>query len=422
MNGLISTAKEKLMKEELVNTIVVSAGVFIGSIFSYLIQIFLGRNLSVEEYGIFNTLLSVSVIIGVLNNTFTTSVVKMVTNLRAKGTPGVLTQLYFSISGRTLLLGVFVGFLLFMLRDGVARFLNISDVSILAAFAFYMVVPFVRIAPFAYLQGLLRFKAFAFANVLNNATRLVFAIVAVFAGYKVGGVYVAMGISAILVYLFYTLILRRNFTSFEKVDVSDHYRKIILFAGPVLFVQVGMILLNNMDIILVKHYFDSYTAGIYSGLVTVGKVFLFGANTVAIAMFPQISASFSDGSDYVKKFKTFLYFQLFLIVGGILVFWAFPGLIVRIMFGPAYLGAVEYLPKFVIFFGLYVFLNFMTLFLLAIEKTKVYLLQIPAVIFQVVLIVLFHGSINQVIDMNLITAGLLALVVTLYSYRAISTS
>ena len=107
-----------------------------------------------------------------------------------------------------------------------------------------------------------------------------------------------------------------------------------------------------------------------------------------------------------------------MVLVGILVFGLFPRLIVHTMFGSAYEGAIEYLFKFVIFMGLYVMLNFMTLFLLAIEKTRVYLLQIPAVILQAVLIVFFHKDLHQVIDMNLLAATFLFIAIAAFSWKS----
>jgi O-antigen/teichoic acid export membrane protein len=407
---------QKTLKNKAVRgTLIVASSSMIGSVFSYLVQIFLGRNLSVAEYGIFNTLLSVSIIIGVLTNTFMTSIVKMVSNLKVKEKFDTLTHLFIKISLAALGIGMFFATLIFALKSQISGFLNIREVSIISTFAVYMSTPFLRVPPISYLQGLLRFKGFAFTSVIYTILKLVAAVSAVYLGYRVGGVFVIMGIFSAIGYFVGVLVLKKNFESFDSNEkLDEYYKKVLAFAGPVLFMQIGMILLNNVDIILVKHLFDEYTAGIYSGLVTVAKVFLFAANTIVIVMFPQVSDAFARGEDVIRKVKPFFLIQVFVIMVGLIIFATFPGLIVDIMFGNEYLGAVKYLPKFTVFFGLYVMLNFSTLFLLAIEKTKVYLFQIPALLLQIGLIYTFHDSLDQVINMNLITATLLLVLFAIY--------
>lgn len=412
---MIEKAKNLLKNEAVSGTIIVAIASLIGNVFSYLVQIFLGRSLTVAEYGIFNTLLSVSVIIGVFNGTLTTAVVKLVSDLKVKERFDTLTHLFVKISVYTLGLGIIIALGVFSVRNTVADFLNIAQISIVSAFALNMSTPFLRIAPAAYLQGLLRFKGFGFFTVISSILRLAVVFVAIYLGYRVGGVYVALSIGSLISYFVGALVLKKNFTSFDKnSDLNTHYKRMLIFAGPVLFIRIGMILLNNVDIILVKHLFDEYSAGLYSGLVTVAKVFLFGANTITIVMFPQVSEAFAKREDFVEKVKPFFLLQVFVILVGLVVFKLFPGLIVDIMFGEEYMSIVKYLPKFVLFFAFYVMLNFVTMFLLAIEKVRVYLLQIPAIILQVVLIYLFHDNLNQVIDMNLISSGLLLVLVSLF--------
>ena len=411
----ISKAKELLQNKAVTGTIIVAVSSLIGSVFSYLVQLFLGRNLTVAEYGIFNTLLSVSVVLGILNKTFTTSIVKLVSNLKVQERFDTLTHLFVRTSVYALLGGVVFAFLIYVLKLPIANFLNIAEVGIITAFAIMMATSFIKISPMAYLQGLLRFKGYGFFSIVNSILRLIVVVIAVYLGYRVGGVYVAMGIGSIIGFFVGVFVLMKNFRGFDKeTDLSSHYKNVLSFAGPVLFIQVGMILLNNVDIILVKHLFDEYSAGLYSGLVTVAKVFLFAANVVVVVMFPQISEAYAKGEDVIKKVKPFFLLQVFIIVVGLIIFKLFPGLIVDVMFGDAYLEIVKYLPKFTLFFAFYVLLNFSTMFLLAIEKTKVYLLQIPVLILQVGLIYAFHDNLNQVINMNLITSGLLLVAIGVY--------
>jgi len=175
-----------------------------------------------------------------------------------------------------------------------------------------------------------------------------------------------------------------------------------------------MIALNNMDVILVKRFFDSDLAGYYSGTVTLGKIFLFGASMIATVMFPQVSKVYAENGDYFGKFKQFLAIQIVLVFGGLAIFFVLPRPITLLFFGERFLTSVDYLPKFSIFVGLYVLVNFLVMFFLAIEKGIVALFLVGAVAVQFILISFIHTNLNQIININIIVVSVLHLVLWLY--------
>lgn len=396
------------------STVYVTVGSFIGSIFSYLLQVFLGRNLSVEDFGTFTALLSIAVVLAVITNSINTSLIKLVSDLSVKKEFVRLTQLFMEVSVVLLAAGGLVFLVIFLGRAPISSFLSISRVDLFLYFGVFVGVSIISIVPAAYLQGFLRFKAYGFYLVMVQLLRLGFTFLAIRLGLGLIGVFNGSTLAILSAYLIALFILKGNFKKFERTDSKEHLKKLMAFAGSVFFVQVGMTLLNNVDIILVKHFFDETSAGYYAGLVTVGKVLLFGASTVGLVMFPTISAAVSRGDDYLAKFKPILSLQVFIVLVGIAVFTAFPEQITEVMFGEIYLTSAKFLPRFAIFIGLYVLINFMILFLLAIEKVKVFLLLIPAVVLQIVLISIYHNSIVDVINVNLAVSASLLVGVVLY--------
>jgi O-antigen/teichoic acid export membrane protein len=395
-------------------TVVVTVGTFTGSVFAYLLQIFLARSLSVEDFGAFTALLSLSLILGVLTSTFTTSLIKLVATLASKEEFDTLTNLFAQLV--VVLFGV--GFLFFsaiyLSRDFLSSFLLISDLNLFTYFGVFLGISFLSLLPLAYLQGLQRFRSFAAFVVLRHLFRFFFPVIAIVLGFGLVGVFSGMILAVLISLTVGIIVLNRDFIKFEKKDLRPYYKSVLSFAGAVLFVQIGMTFLNNVDVILVKHFFDETSAGLYAGLVTVGKVLLFGASTVGVVMFPMISASYSKKENYMMKFKLLFAIQLFVVVVGIFAFTLGGEQITRIMFGETYVSTVRYLPKFSLFVGSYVLINFMILFLLAIEKVKVFLFLIPAILAQVLLIFKYHSTISNIINVNLSVSLALLLGVIVY--------
>jgi len=411
---MIERIKTITKDQVLIGTFIVTVGIFTASVFSYLLQFILGRLLTVADYGTFNALLAFASIAGVPAMVVSTSLIKLASELKAKNRFDQLTQLYWKLSFFALVFAVLISAFFASFHQPIADFFNIQNADLFYYFGPFLGLTYLLIVPAAYLQGLLRFKAYALYNVLGGLFRFVFPVILVIVGLGLPGVFMGIAMSVVLMYALSTLLTSRNFIDYNKESLQVFYKKIVMFGLPVLLVNLGMILMNNMDIILVKKYFDELSAGYYAGTVTVSKVLLFGAGTVVVVMFPQISEAYSKGEDYTGKLKKFLALQLLLVVGGVVVFTLLPGLIAGVMFGEKFLPSVPYIPLFSLFVGVYVLINFMVMFLLAINKTKVALLQIPAVIAQYILIYYFHDSLTDVIKINLFVAVFLLVTILLY--------
>ena len=406
--------KKLLSGTAISGTFIVTIGVFIGSVFSYFLQLFLGRKLSLDDFGIFNTLLSFSYILGVFGVALSTSIVKKVSSLCAKDSFDILTKLFWNLSLVAVGLGFALFFILFGFRAQMSQFFNIPDLNIIVFFAGFMGLTFLSVIPRAYLQGLLRFKALAFFGVFSSFLRMLIPSVFVLVGYSVSFVFLGMSFAVLISFFIAVLLLRESFDSFKDIRLVDHYKGILTFLGPLIFMQIGLTLLNNMDVIFVKHFFSGDQAGIYSGLVTVGKVLLFGTSSVATVMFPQISADFTRGESPKKKLGGFLAVQLLLVVCGTVFFVSFPKFITLLMFGEKYLPAVMYLPRFSIFMAFYVLINFFVLFFMAVGKYLPVLFLGVGALLQVSLIWFFHDSLGSIVNVNIFVTGLVLLLLVVY--------
>ncbi|MFC1621911.1 oligosaccharide flippase family protein [Patescibacteria group bacterium] len=412
--GVINLIKEQRRNPAIYGTVIISTGIMVGSVFSYLLQFFLGRMLSPSDYGTFNALLSLGILVGAPAGILSTSLIKISSELLAKNNFDKLTALFWKLVGMTSFIGILFFCIFWLLKFRIAEYLNISDVLLISIFGLFASLSLVRVVPLAYLQGLLRFKGLAFSSVVIGFSRFFLTVLAVYLGFQLRGAVVGLFLTGILSIFITTLVLKKNLTKKKPIVLNDYFRKILSFSLPVFFIQFGLMALNNVDVVLVKRYFDSDTAGFYSGTVTLGKIFLFGATMVATVMFPQISNLYAKRGDYIQRFKQFLIIQFVLVLAGTIVYLALPRLITLIFFGERFLASVEYLPKFSIFVALYALTNFLVIFFLAIERKVVSLFLTIAVVVQFFLINTFHSSLDQIININILVVAMLHLVLWLY--------
>ncbi|HAI63144.1 MAG: Polysaccharide biosynthesis protein [candidate division WWE3 bacterium GW2011_GWF2_41_45] len=393
----------------LMGTVYIGVGSVLASIFSYLLQFVFGRILSVADFGTFNALISLSYLVGVPAGVFSVSLIKYVSELSSRQDSKKLTAMYWKLLVISLVLGVGISLAIFLLRFSISEQLKINDTVLITVYGISMGLAFAGAIPASYFQGLLRYRAYAFFNVLSSFYRFGFSVLAVLLGFKLAGAFGGMFVAGVLALLTAFFILRKNLTVFENISLMEDYKRLLAFSLPVMFVSFGLMFLNNIDIILVKKYFDPEMAGYYAGTVTLGKIFLFGAGAVSTVMFPTISSLAARGLNYGRAFFKFLSLQLVLVAGGLVAFSLFPSFLTRLFFGERFMNSVEYLPVFSLFIGLYIVINFLVLFFLAVNRTSVFLLLLPGLIVQYVLINSNHATLYNVISAD-IYAGIISLV------------
>lgn len=416
MKCVIDSLKKRILGSKyLLGTFFVATGSIIAAFFSYLLQFILGRALSIEDFGSFNALLSLSYLIGVPAGVFGVSLIKHVAELSSNKENKKLTAVYWKLILLSFFIGITIFLFVFLLRGAISDKLKIYDYFAIAMFGVVMGGSFLGAVQSSYLQGLLRYKGFAFYSVLSSFFRFAFAAGAVFLGFKLSGAFGGMVVSVIFTFLAGFLLLRKNLTSFENIDLTEDYKRIMGFSVPVMFVQFGLMLLNNIDLIMVKKFFEPETAGYYAGVVTLGKIFLFGAGTVATVMFPTVSSVSTRGLNYNRMLLKFLVLQIVLVLAGVAIYSIFPSVLTKVFFGERFLTAVEYLPLFSVFIGLYVLINFLILFFLAVNKTSVFLLLVPGLVTQFTLISLNHTNLYKVIYADVL-AGIITLVLLIIYY------
>jgi O-antigen/teichoic acid export membrane protein len=84
--------------------------------------------------------------------------------------------------------------------------------------------------------------------------------------------------------------------------IADFGRKVTRYSSPLLISTLSTNSLIMTDVLLVKHYFDPHSAGIYASLSTLGKIIFYGTGPISSVMFPLISKRFSENKSFGKVF------------------------------------------------------------------------------------------------------------------------
>lgn len=412
-----SFLKEIKNNKSLLDTAYITGGMFINSVFSYFLQLYLARNFTVADFGTYNALMSLFSILNVPAIVFSITLIKVVSELHSLKKEAKLAQLFWRLSLFTFIYSVALVGMLTLLRNILAAYMNIDNPWLYLFLGLYIMGGTLSVAPSGFFQGLQKFKTYALVVVNMGIIRLLIPVGLVMLGYKVGGVYFGLFLAMSLNYTIAAFIVSRYLKEPAKVDLRDEYKRILGISLPVLIMYLGTMTLNNIDVILVKKFFEAELAGYYSGAVILGKIILFGAGSFSLVMFPQITALKASGGDYFKKMRFFLALLIPTLLTAVAVYNIFPIFIARVFFGDQLINSAQYLPLFSIFISAYVLVTFLFMFFMAIDRHRLIGWILPAIVAQFVLINLYHGTLFTVMRINIYVTMSLLVILLFYLYK-----
>ena len=302
--------------------------------------------------------------------------------------------------------GALVGITLGVASPAVSRFLNLSDpmlIIILAVgTAFYIPLGVRR----GLLQGMYDFRRLSVNFILEVVVKLGATVALLSLGLGVKGVIVAVTASVVGAYLFAGPSPELKITPQPGLPASffEGLQAIVFF--------VGQVVINNVDILLVKHFYPPAEAGLYAAVAVVGRVVYMSSWAVVSSMFP-VSAGVERPEPYRRTVVVTPLLLVLLIAALSLVgLWLLPNVVWRGLFGAGFRLSAQN--------------GYSSLPLLYVAATSVYCLSVVLITYEMsrkigstgwlqlafsgaiaVGIYWFHSSLHQVIMVQLVLMLLL---------------
>jgi O-antigen/teichoic acid export membrane protein len=196
--------------------------------------------------------------------------------------------------------GLLVAFLLVLFQAQVANFLKLPSpvlvVLIAVGAAFYVPLGSRR----GFIQGAYGFRSLSASLVLEGLVRLFGSLLMVMLGAGVNGVVAANAAAMAVAY----------FAAAPKlappVPSHIHFRYALRESVQALVFFAGQVLINNCDIVLVKHFFSPALAGLYAAVAMVGRVIFAFSQAVVNSMFPLVAGTGDEERRDLKVIATSL--------------------------------------------------------------------------------------------------------------------
>jgi O-antigen/teichoic acid export membrane protein len=408
------TAK-KLIKNPLIfGSGILVFGSLLANFFNFLFNLFMSRSLSIAEYGIFASIMSLIAYPILVGSAINPVVVRFAGNYFAKKDYALLRGLYIQITKLLLTLGIIIFFITLFFTPSISTFFHIADKNILFITDIIILVSLIGVINTAFLQAKLAFGFQVIVSLSNSVFKLISGVILILLGYSILGATYAVLFAGIFTYIVSFFPLKFVFDK-KIASPSIPKKELFLYGFPSSVALLGLTSFISSDIILVKHFFTPHQAGLYAGLSLISRVIFYVSAPIATVMFPMIVQKHSKKENYTNTFKLSLLLVIIPSLFITLFYSIFPKFaIIFFLKREEYLAISPYLIPFSLFITFYGILSILSNFYLSIHKTKVFIPIIIGALLQVILIILYHQTFTQIITISLSCTVLLDILLLLY--------
>ena len=327
-------------------------------------------------------------------------------------TEGDKGTIFAALHLRAWIAGIAIGLLMFLFNGTLTSYLNLPDpvlISLLAlGMAFYIPLGVRR----GYIQGVHAFSSLAVNFMLEGVVRLLGAYLLIRIGLGVKGAVLASVIAVIASYFLAKPSPGWKTAGPRRIPIAtgECVQAIVFFSGQVV--------INNFDIVLVKHFFAPDQAGIYAAVSLVGRLVNMCAWSVVNTMFPVSAAA--RQSDREARPVLFMSLGLVFLILSVLILglWAIPSFLWRTLFGSHfelgnYGGLAALLILYAVTTGIYSLSSVMITYEMSRKIANTSWAQLAFSGALVLGICVLHQTLRQVIFVQLVLMVILLVMVAL---------
>lgn len=302
---------------------------------NFLFHAVISRLIGPANYGVLGSILNLLLVLSVPLGALQVAATRVTVEWEERGAPAaglrrIVVQV--GIAGLVATAGVD------LCAPWLARYLhmaNAESVYILSAW----LLPAVLAAVFqGVLMGQRRFGPVAAANVVGGGViRVVVGVALVLAGFGVPGAVAASVVAQLVTLLLLlptavpSLVRASGHVSYASIAFGDGVRTVLALGG--------YWVLTSMDTVMARHYLPPTSAGLYASAATLGRIALFLPGAIALLALPRFAAAKGLGQEARDALRWSIPATLGLSFAASAVIGVFPALLVRVLFGAAFVAA-----------------------------------------------------------------------------------
>lgn len=407
MQLLASLKTKKIAPEQLfmLSVLAVNAG-------NYFYNLILGRILGPEAFADAAVLITFLLVLSFIAMTFQLVTAKFSVLFENELFKGFISKIY----RQSLVIGLVLGALIIAFADRLQVLFNTSSQTMFVVFGCGVPIYFLMSVNRGIFQGNKIYKALSVTYQGEMLSRLLITLGLILILDLRSSAVIAIGI--LISFVFGLFPLKREYFKFRKSFALNprHSKDIKRFFILTAFYELTQIIINNSDILLVKHYFEAYEAGLYASLALIGRIVYFIAWMFVMLLLPAVVQLKKEGKETASVLFKYVGYIATISTIIVLTCLLLPKLIITILFGEAYIAMAPLLWKYAIATSMFAISNIFAYYYLSLDKYVPVVISGVFGVLQMGLVIIFHDSLEQVVHMQIV-AMVLLLVIQLWFFK-----
>lgn len=310
-----------------------------GNIFNYLFQLTIGRAMTPDEFGSFNALNSSTVILAAPLGVVPLIMARFTAGFALDGmgrVRGLFSQALKVAAVAAAVIAAAGFFLAPLLKD----FLHLESIVPVYIMLALVSVSLMAPIPTGMLQGLQRFMGFGLSGASNACVRFLAALVLLTGlGWGVNGAMLC-GLLGILFQAGLAFLFLRDIFPVKPDPLPQGFHKEVgKYALAMVVSSVITMCLNNLDLVLVRHFCPGEEAGLYATGAILGRIAFYGPAVLMSVLFTEAATAKASGDQNDKSLWMSMGITLLLGGGFALLCVVASELMVTLLFGAQYKAA-----------------------------------------------------------------------------------
>lgn len=383
---------------------------------NYLYNLILGRILGPAQFADAAVLITFLLVLSFAAMTFQLVTAKFSVLFENEVFKSFVSKIY----KNAIFVGVVMGLLIIIFADQLQNLFNTSSANMFVVFGCGVPLYFSMSVNRGVFQGKKAFKSLSITYQSEMLSRLIITLGLILIFDIQSSVVIAVGILASFVFGLIPFKFPSIIPKKALLLSKTHSKEIKSFFIITAFYELTQIIINNSDILLVKHYFESYEAGLYASLALIGRIVYFIAWMFVMLLLPTVVQLKKEGKETAPTLFKYVGYIAAISISIIVVCVSFPETIITLLFGDSYTAMAPLLWKYAIATSMFAISNIFAYYYLSLDK------YIPVVIsgvfgmLQMALVIFYHDSLEQVVHMQIIAMLLLlGIQLTFFKYDQI---
>lgn len=398
MQVIAQLKSKKITQEQLfmISVLAVNGG-------NYLYNLVLGRVLGPAQFADAAVLITFLLVLSFAAMTFQLVTAKFSVLFENEVFKSFVSKIY----KNALLTGIALGSLIILFANQLQNLFNTSSSDMFVVFGSGVPLYFLMSVNRGVFQGKKAFKPLSITYQGEMLSRLILTLGLILIFDIKSSVVIAIGILVSFVFGLMPFKFPKILSKKALVLSKTHSKDIRSFFIITAFYELTQIIINNSDILLVKHYFESYEAGLYASLALIGRIVYFIAWMFVMLLLPTVIQLKKEDKETASTLFKYVGYISAISIGIIVVCLSFPETIITLLFGDNYTAMAPLLWKYAIATSMFAISNIFAYYYLSLDK------YIPVVIsgvfgmLQIGLVIFYHDSLEQVVHMQIIAMSLL---------------